>query len=293
MRHAIPAALKHGAFPVVEAYRAGFIWDDLQTRDWARLSRGQYAWIGIPRDTILQLRAVAQRMPSSYAFSGPTAAWLLGLDLPPCQPIEITVGRELGIRSRAGVRLRRASLPESDVVTRRGFRTTSGLRTAFDLGSQRDLVESVVALDMALHAGLVRVADLALHVSANAGAKGIKRLRRAVGLAEPRAESPMETRLRMQLVKARLPRPCVQQDLHDRSGDFLGRADLYYPDRRLAIEYDGENHKDRLVPDLQRQNRLLNAGYHLLRFTAADLRVPGAAAAQVRKARARLAKEFG
>jgi very-short-patch-repair endonuclease len=293
MRPAIPVQLKRGAFRVSEAYLAGFRWDDLQTKYWARLSRGQYVWTGIPRDTALMLRAVAQRMPVSHAFSGPTAAWLLGLDLPPCQPIEVTVDRGVSIRSRAGVRLRRALLPESDVVTRRGFRTTSALRTARDLGSGRDLVESVVALDLALHAGLVNVADLARYVSTNAGAKGVKRLRRAVHLAEPKAESPMETRLRMQLVTARLPRPCVQVDLHSRSGDFLGRADLYYPDRRLVIEYDGENHKDRRVADLQRQNRLINAGYHLLRFTAADLRVPGSAPALVRQARVLWANNLG
>ena len=98
----------------------------------------------------------------------------------------------------------------------------------------------------------------------------------------------METRVRIELIKARLTHPCVQVDLHDTSGDFLGRADLYYPDRKLIIEYDGEGHKDRLVPDLRRQNALINAGYHLLRFTAADVRVPGSIAEQVRQARARI-----
>src|SRR5256885_6163010 len=60
----------------------------------------------------------------------------------------------------------------------------------------------------------------------------------------------METRLRMELVRARLPRPSVQAELHDPAGNFIGRVDLYYPDRRLAMEYDGENHKERLVSDL-------------------------------------------
>lgn len=85
----------------------------------------------------------------------------------------------------------------------------------------------------------------------------------------------MESRLRMQLVKAKLPLPSVQADLHDPSGNFIGRADLYYPDCRLVIEYDGENHKDRLAPDARRHNALINAGYHVLRFTAADVRKPG------------------
>jgi very-short-patch-repair endonuclease len=81
----------------------------------------------------------------------------------------------------------------------------------------------------------------------------------------------------------------VQADLHDAAGEFLGRADLYYPDRRLVIEYDGENHRDRLVSDVRRQNALVNAGYHVLRFTAADLRTAGLVADQVRRARSRLA----
>lgn len=63
----------------------------------------------------------------------------------------------------------------------------------------------------------------------------------------------METRLRMELIKARLPRPCVQEELRDAEGSFVGRADLHYADRRLAIEYDGDNHRDRLVSDVRRQ----------------------------------------
>jgi very-short-patch-repair endonuclease len=39
------------------------------------------------------------------------------------------------------------------------------------------------------------------------------------------------------------------------------------------------------VPDLRRQNTLVNAGFHVLRFTAADLHVRGSVAAQVRRAR--------
>src|SRR5690348_18197860 len=72
-------------------------------------------------------------------------------------------------------------------------------------------------------------------------------------LAKP-AESPMESRLRWLLLDAGLPAPEVQQDLYDNSGDFLGRADLYYPGAHLVIEYDGGNHRDRLVSDDRRQN---------------------------------------
>jgi very-short-patch-repair endonuclease len=263
-------------------------WDELQTKFWTRMSRGQYAWARLPRDRALTLRAVAQRMPSAYAFSGNTAAWLLGLDSLWCEPIEVTVGRDLPVRARAGVKLRRAALPESDVMIREGFRATSALRTVCDLGSRADVVESVVAIDMALHAGLVGMSDLMCHLQAHTGAKGIKRLRRAIRLADARTESPMETRLRIVLIRGRLPQPEVQAELRDASGNFVGRADLYYADRKLVIEYDGANHRDRMAADLRRQNALVNAGYHILRFTAGDLREPRSIVAQVRRARTTL-----
>ena len=240
----------------------------------------------MPQNARLKLLAVARRMPARYAFSGQTAAYLLGLDSSLSEPIEVTIPREVPVRARAGVKLRRAALNESEVIARHGFRVTFPLRTVCDLGSRRDLIESVVAVDMALHAGQVTMPELANHLATHVGAKGIKRLRRAVSLADPQSASAMETRLRLHLILGKLPRPSVQADLSDSDGNFLGRVDLYYPDRRLAIEYDGANHKDRLESDLRRQNALLNAGYHLLRFTAPDLRDPKSVVAQVRHARA-------
>src|SRR5260370_35708418 len=102
------------------------------------------------------------------------------------------------------------------------------------------------------------------------GGAGRGRLRSPRLLAGP-AESPMETRLRWVLMQARLPRPEVQANLYDSAERFVGRADLYYSEPRLVVEYDGGNHRDRLVEDDRRQNLLVNAGYRLLRFTAADI----------------------
>ena len=289
MRSTIPYELRRAPFSVADARRRGIRWDDLQTKSWTRMSYGQYAWSSLRAGTELVLRAAAQRMPSAYAFSGRTAGWIWGLDVAPCEPIVVTIPREVSVRARVGVRLRRASLAESEVVIRRSFRVTTPLRTLRDIGSEPDLVESVVAVEMALRTGFVGLSDITGDVEQHPGTKGIKRLRRALRLADARSESPMETRVRLQLLKARLPAPCVQADLHDAAGGFLGRADLYYPDRRLVIEYDGENHKDRLVSDLRRQNALVNAGYQVLRFTAADLRTADLVADQVRRARSRLA----
>ena len=92
-------------------------------------------------------------------------------------------------------------------------------------------------------------------------------------------------RLRMLLVLAGLPRPEVQVSIYDDQGHFLGRPDLLYRLQRLAIEYDGGNHRERLVDDNRRQNGLVAAGYRLLRFTAPDVYgTPGSVAMQVRSA---------
>lgn len=172
---------------------------------------------------------------------------------------------------RDGVLVHRVALDDSEVVFKRGFRTTSLLRTMFDLSWKLSLVEAVVVADMAVRAGLVRHTELTEWIECRAGVKGVTSARRVLELADPAAESPMETRLRLLLVLGGLPRPQAQVRLHDDQGRFLGRPDLYYPDHRLGLEYDGGTHRTSLAEDNRRQNRLLAAGIRLLRFTAGDL----------------------
>jgi very-short-patch-repair endonuclease len=220
---------------------------------------------------MLILSALHLRMPDGAAFSGRTAAWLHGLDLPPCDPVEVTIPDECGVSGRAGVSAYLSNFANGDVVQRRGLPTTSALRTVTDLGRRQPLVEGVVAVDMALHARLAGLADLWAFIDAHRGAKGTARLRRVLNLAEPAAASAMESRLRLQLVLAGLPRPEVQAPIHDAQGRFLGRPDLFYREQMVAIEYDGGNHRERLIADNRRQNLLLNFGILLLRFTAPDV----------------------
>jgi hypothetical protein len=221
-----------------------------------------------PPAALNEMAAVAARLPHAV-FSGRTAAWLHGLDLP-WKPLEVTVpdGHASG---RASVLLRRSRLTPQEVSIHEGLRVTTPLRTVTDLGRKLKTVEGVIALDMALHAGLVPLSDLRAFVARHGGAKGVARLRAAVELADAGAESPMETRLRLLLCRAGLPRPESQVELLDEGGRFLGRTDLYYPEQRLTIEYDGGTHRDSLAEDDRRQNRILEANYRLLRFTADDV----------------------
>lgn len=268
---AVPGALQRGPFTQAEALKVGVTRRQLQGSSYRRLGSCLYCWADVKDSPLLTLTAIARRLPSGAALSGETAAWLHGIDIEPCDPIEVTIPESFQRSRFPGASVRRAALTIGEIVRRSGLPTTSALRTVADLTGRNSLTEGVVVADQFLHARLVSIARLRAHVDKHPRAKGIARLRRVIDLAEPKTESAMETRLRMLLVLAGLPRPEVQVPICDDEGRFLGRPDLLYHDQRLAIEYDGGNHRDRLVDDNRRQNRLIGAGFRILRFTASDL----------------------
>ena len=282
-RQRLPAELLRGAFTVDDAQRAGLERWHLESSSWRRLGHGSYVWAGLEPAPLHRIEAARRRLPKGAVFGGLTAAWLHGLDVPPCDPIDVIIPTGAGVSARAGMRVRRSTLPRKDVATVRRFPVTSVPRTLADACSRVGLVEGVVIVDAALHARKVQLREMHRWAADNRQRHGIRLLRQALELAEPLSESPMETRLRLILVLAGLPRPKAQVSINDRWGRFVGRPDLYYESHRLGIEYDGGIHRDRLTSDNRRQNALLKAGIRLLRFSAADvLGDPALIVAQVR-----------
>jgi very-short-patch-repair endonuclease len=233
-----------------------------------RLGVEVHRWNKRREDPWLTPTAWQRILPAEMVFVGATSAWLLGLDFEPTNPVEVAVPKFYGHRSRAGLMVRRDKIPPTEVVTKRGLRAAGLLRTLCQLCLRWPALEALVAIDMALHKGLTSAPTLQMEGGRHRPGAG--RLRSLAQFAAP-AESPMETRLRWLLIEARLPRPEVQTSLRDGAARFVGRADLYYPQANLVLEYDGGNHRERLVEDDQRQNLLVNAGYQVLRFTAADI----------------------
>jgi len=289
----IPRELTRRPFSLQEAREAGLTLSALRSKTWRRLGRQIYCHTDLEADPWPVLSAWNTTFPGGTVFAGTTAAWLHGLDLDPTNPVAIVVPPTSGIRPQRGLAVRRCDLRAGDISTVRGLPATTLFRTLLDLCLQLPAVEALVVIDMAVCAGHADAAELSLYAAKSKGRAGSRVLRDLSKLAAP-AESPMETRLRWLLIQAGLPRPEVQTDLHDDDGRFVGRADLFYPTARLAIEFDGGNHRDRLVEDDRRQNLILNAGYRLLRFTGADIvhradivevQVRGALGAPARNAR--------
>ena len=101
-------------------------------------------------------------------------------------------------------------------------------------------------------------------------------MREAVPLLDPRSESGPETRVRLLLRAGGLPTPEVNHVVLDARGRFVARVDLGWPEAKLAVEYDGDHHRDRdqWVRDLRRRERLEALGWTVVVLTAADLRGP-------------------
>jgi very-short-patch-repair endonuclease len=287
----VPRSLTTRPFSLEEARAAGLTKSALKGKAWKRIGAELYRWTRLPEDPLLTISAWQRLLPDEAVFAGATAAWLFGLDLKPTDPVEIVVPPSSSLRSRAGLSVRRCDVPRKEVVSRRGFRATALLRTLVDLCLGRTPVEALVAIDMAVHAGLTDASVLCRYAEEADARAGAGRLRLLAQLAAP-AESPMETRLRWLLVQAGLPRPEVQTNL--RIGTYRFRADLYYQASKLVVEYDGGNHRERMVEDNRRQNVLLNNGYQVLRFTAADVYTrPKVVVADVRAALAGRQKTLG
>lgn len=281
----VPDELKSGTVSIADARALGVSRDVLRGPAWRHVGWGRYRWAAQTPDEDVALAILLTSLPEGAALAGPVAARRWGLDLSPPSRPEVIVPPGAGISGRVQARVRRVQLKPGDVVLRDGLPVTGPLRTCLDLACRLSLVEAVVAIDQALHAGLVREDDLSSYVASHHRIPGLTQARRVLERAEPKAESPMESRLRMLLVREGLPRPAAQVPVYGARGAFLGRLDLFYAEAQLGLEYDGENHRDRLTADNQRQNRLLEAGIHLLRYTGPDLATrPEAVVAEVRAA---------
>ena len=188
--------------------------------------------------------------------------------------------------SRRDRQVHRTPLPDED-VTRRGVApvTTPG-RTWRDLAGVLQPAALLAVTDQLLARWCDRP-DLESHLARRPTGRGSARARAVLPVADPRAESPMESVLRWILHEAGLPAPALQYVVRDGTGGFLGRADLAWPEQRVLVEFDGDVHRGRdvFVNDVRRQNRLIAAGWTVLRFTSADvLGRPDEVIAEIRRA---------
>jgi hypothetical protein len=249
-----------------EALRRGHTPKELRGPQFQRLFRGVYLPAGAPVTLLQRARAALLVAPPGAYVSHHTAARLWGAVAPDTDQTHVSIpGR--GNRSvRDGICAHRAeaSFPPTE---RRGVPVSAPVAVFLELAALHlDLVALVVLGD-----SLVRRAKITPEMLINAATRwsgrGARLARRAAGLVRRGVDSAMETRLRLLIVLAGLPEPAVNFIIRDENGDWALRFDLCYPELKLIIEYDGDQH--RLDPqqwsrDLRRREWLERNGWRLI-----------------------------
>lgn len=149
-----------------------------------------------------------------------------------------------------------------------GRAVTSGTETAFTVAARMpDRYRALAVLDAALRAGAT-TRDRLSEYSPRARYRGAPGVRALIGQADPRAESPPETWLRLACLDFGLPAP--EPQIWVRGADGINyRMDLGWEEAKVALEYDGvEFHTGaHLERDRRKLNALIAAGWAVYSMT--------------------------
>ncbi len=263
------AALKRGALTR----------NQLRTR-YRRVFRDVY--IDKEAEMTAAVKARAAGLSTGAILAGQSAAAVLGTKwLDAAAPAEILRADR---HCQRGIIVRSYQLAANEVRTIRGLRVTTAARTAFDIGCGLPPVRAMPILDALLNATGMKPAEVVALADRHPGARGIRRLQAALELADGGAESPQETRVRLLLIAAGLPRPETQiefRNLHSRRI----RVDMGWREWKVAVEYDGIQHWEdpqQRAWDIERIALLEAAGWIVIRVSAAMLARPQVIVERVR-----------
>jgi hypothetical protein len=234
-----------GVFTMADARSAGYEHAEIQrlciTGEWVRLRRGVYTTAAAladgPRhrsDCVAVLLALGR---TSAAVSHGSAARLLGLPVPGGDD-EVRLTDPTRSRKGSGFTMVRSPLAPSEVAVKGPLRVTNAARTLADCARGWSLESAVVALDAALVARRVGEADVRRVLETQRTWPGAPAARRALGLADGRAESPLESRGRLRLVSAGMTPSALQVEIHA-DGRLVAVVDAWFEEAAVAVEFDG------------------------------------------------------
>lgn len=287
------AAGRLGVFTSQEALRVGYRVEDiraeLRTRRWSRLRKGVYISTdrlvsADPRERhLIDCVAVLLSLGPGPVLSHTSAARLHELILPRRHSSEVRVTAVDQWRRGRGYRVAQAAMTADETDPWLEFGAMSIPRTLVDCAREWSLTDGVVAIDAALNEKKATRAELVRAALGGTHRVGIAQAARALNLSDGRAESPLETRGRLAILAAGLPRPELQVEIYDAAG-FVGRVDAWYEGAAVAIEFDGQvKYTDPryasspgkvLWDEKRREDRMRAVGVRVVRVANEDLGSP-------------------
>jgi hypothetical protein len=242
-------------------------------RLYTKVHRNVYAQAGVELTARDRARAAWLWSGRAATLVGHSAAAQLGSKwIPADAPVEVAHSRR---PPPNGITVRSDEFRLDEIRTIEGIACTTAARTAYDLGRRLPLGTAVIRIDALVNATRCDIADVTTITDRYPGARGVRRCRMALGLVDGGAESPQETRLRLLLVRAGLPRPVTQIPVTNQWGRVVRRIDMGWPNWLVGAEYDGEQHwKDprQHGADIDRLEFLAAKGWLIVRVSAMHLR---------------------
>lgn len=151
---------------------------------------------------------------------------------------------------------RYAPLPTEHITAVDGLPVTTLARTAVDLGRSLPYADAVAVMDAALAQGIEREA---LFDALGPRRPHNGKARAAIEFADPRAESPGESRCRATMKLAGLPIPTLQFVVTDTVGGHVARTDFAWEEEAVVGEFDGLVKYGRLLKPGQSIDDVINA----------------------------------
>ncbi|GAB3585405.1 hypothetical protein GCM10027445_62800 [Amycolatopsis endophytica] len=218
-----------------------------------------------------------------------TAAWLHGCTAAQSTQTHVTVPYSVWVRSKQGLVVHHDRFDTSDVTRLQGLPVLSLDLVLADLLCTEERWKALAYLDQALAEQPPRdVADFRKEVDRRLmdrdDRRGIRNAEALIALGTTGAESPQESRLRLTIVDDGFPIPVTQHPIVTLRGELLYRLDLAWPALRIGVEYDGyEAHEGREDRDAERDRRLADRGWHILRVRKDELADPVRFLAELRQ----------
>jgi hypothetical protein len=240
----------------------------------------------------LAVRAALTKVAPGAVVSHVSAAAVHGLTLwdVPLDRVHVTVGRGSGGRRTGLLHVHAATLHPDDVVCVGKVVVTSVARTIVDLARTLPFEQALVVADAARHRHQVTAGELAAAAARAARRRGAPDARRVVAAADPRSESPGETRSRVAIARAGLPAPTLQHLVPE----IGARTDFYCKEFGTVGEFDGalkygrgmrpgQNPSDVVVAEKRREEALQDLGLKVVRWYWDELSAFDAVAARLRR----------
>lgn len=275
------AAAHHGVFRTSDAVGVGIgpeLLRSLVGRGWCeRPWRSIYCLRGAPDTPNRRLMVAVWFGGADAAGSHRAAARVWRSPGFGGSPPEVTVLRGRSQRRSYGLVHGSLLLPARHVTVVDGIPVTSPARTIFDLAGVLPLGRTARVLDDALASRLCTIQDVqqVFFVLAGRGRRGTRAMRtlleeRGEGYVPPSSE--LERVARETFARHGIAAPRFEVDLGD--DDWIGRVDCVWDREKVIVELDGRRHHDARLDrerDRMRDNRLMAAGYRVIRVTWEDL----------------------